>query len=30
MLYAAEVAVCSEINTKHKNTAWTERTTVEC
>jgi len=26
----AQVAVCSEINTKHINTAWAERTVVEC
>jgi len=26
----AEVTVCSEINTKHINTVWTERTIVEC
>jgi len=26
----AQVAVCSEINTKHINTAWKERTVVEC
>jgi len=25
-----QVAVCSEINTKHINTAWAERTIVEC
>ena len=30
MLYGAQVAVCSEINTKHTNTAWAERTIVEC
>jgi hypothetical protein len=24
MLYGAEVAVCSEINTKHTNTVWAE------
>ena len=24
MLYGAEVAVCSEINTKHINTVWAE------
>ena len=29
MLYGAEVAVYSEINTKHINTVWTERTVVE-
>jgi len=26
----AQVAVCSQINTKHINTAWAERTVVEC
>jgi hypothetical protein len=26
----AQVAVCSQINTKHINTVWTERTIVEC
>jgi len=26
----AQVAVCSQINTKHINTAWAERTDVEC
>jgi len=26
----AEVTVCSQINTKHINTAWTESTIVEC
>jgi hypothetical protein len=26
----AQVAFCSEINTKHINTVWTERTIVEC
>jgi len=25
-----QVAVCSQINTKHINTAWAERTVVEC
>jgi len=29
MLYGADVAVCSQINTKHINTVWTERTIVE-
>jgi len=29
MLYEAKVAVCSEINTKHINTVWAERTFVE-
>jgi len=26
----AQVAVCSEINTKHINIVWAERTVVEC
>jgi hypothetical protein len=26
----AQVAVCSETNTKHINTVWAERTVVEC
>jgi len=26
----AQVAVCSEINTKHIDTVWAERTVVEC
>jgi len=30
MLYGAEFAGCSEINTKHINTVWAERTVVEC
>jgi 7-cyano-7-deazaguanine synthase in queuosine biosynthesis len=30
MLEVAQVAVCSQINTKHINTVWTERTVVEC
>jgi len=30
MLCGAEVAVCSEINTKHVNTEWAEHTVVEC
>jgi len=25
-----QVTVCSQINTKHINTVWTERTIVEC
>jgi hypothetical protein len=29
MFYGAEVAVCSEINTKHITTVWAERTVVE-
>jgi len=29
MLYGAQVAVCSQINTKHINTVWAERTIVE-
>ena len=30
MLYVAQVAVCSQINTKHINTVWAERTILEC
>ena len=30
MLYVAQVVVCSQINTKHINTVWAERTVVEC
>jgi len=30
MLQVAQVAVCSEINTKHINTVWAERAVVEC
>jgi len=30
MVYGAEVAVYSEINTKHINTVWAERTVVVC
>jgi hypothetical protein len=30
ILYGAQVAVCSEINTKHTNTLWTGRTVVGC
>jgi len=30
MLEVAQVAVCSQINTKHINTVWAERTVVEC
>jgi hypothetical protein len=26
----AQVAVCPQINTKHINTVWAERTVVEC
>jgi len=26
----AQLAVCSQINTKHLNTVWAERTVVEC
>jgi hypothetical protein len=29
MLYVAQVAVCSEINTKYIYTVWAERTVVE-
>ena len=30
MLYVAQVAVCSHINTKHIKTVWAERTIVDC
>jgi hypothetical protein len=30
MLYGAQVAVYSQINTKHMNVVWAERTVVEC
>jgi len=30
MMDVAQVAVCFQINTKHKNTVWAERTIVEC
>jgi len=30
MLQVAHVGVCSQINTKHINTVWAERTVVEC
>ena len=30
MLQVAQVAVCSQINTKHINAMWAERTIVEC
>ena len=30
MLEVAQVAVCSQINTKRINTVWAERTVVEC
>jgi len=30
MVYMAQVTVCSQINTKHINTVWAERTNVEC
>jgi len=30
MLHVAQVDVCSQINTKHINTVWAERTVVEC
>jgi len=26
----AQVALCSQINTKHINTVWAQRTIVEC
>ena len=30
MMQVAQVAVCCQINTKHINTVWAERTVVEC
>ena len=30
MVEMTQVAVCSQINTKHINTVWAERTVVEC
>ena len=30
MLQVTQVAVCSQINTKHIKTVWAERTVVEC
>jgi len=30
MLYGAEVAVCSEINSKHINTVWAESKILLC
>jgi hypothetical protein len=30
MLYVAQVALCSQINAKHINTMWAERTVVVC
>jgi len=30
MLQVAQVVVCPQINTKHINTVWAERTVVEC
>ena len=30
MLEVAQVAVCSQINTKHINIVWAESTVVEC
>ena len=30
MVEVAQVAVCSQMNTKHINTVWAERTIVEC
>jgi len=30
MLQVAQVAVCSEINTKHINTVWAGRTAFKC
>jgi hypothetical protein len=30
MIEVAQIAVCSEINTKHINAVWAERIIVEC
>jgi hypothetical protein len=30
MMYVAQIDVYSQINTKHINTVWAERTIVEC
>ena len=30
MMYVAQVTVYSQINTKHINTVWAERTIIEC
>ena len=30
MLQVAQVTLCSQINIKHINTVWAERTVVEC
>jgi hypothetical protein len=30
MLQVAQVALCSQINTKHINAVWAERKIVEC
>ena len=30
MVQVAQVAVCSQINKKHINIVWAERTVVEC
>ena len=30
LLYGANITICSQINTKHINTVWAERTVVEC
>jgi hypothetical protein len=30
MVWVAQITVCSQINTKHVNTVWAERTIVEC
>ena len=30
MLQVAQVAVCPQINTKHINIVWAERTVAEC
>jgi len=30
MVQVAQVTVCFQVNTKHINTVWAERTVVEC
>jgi len=30
MLYGANVGICSEINSKHRNTAWTKCKILDC
>jgi len=30
MMKVEQIAFCSQVNTKHINTVWTERTILEC